>query len=255
MLLYRVRPDGRFVAVDDAGVARPLAGDPFATPARGWSLGEPLELSSDRLMAPLAPGKVVAIGRSYRDHALELDNPVPDEPILFLKSPGSVIGPGESIELPPESSRVEFEGEIALVVGRRLCRASPAEAAAAIFGVTCACDVTARDLQRRDPCFSRAKSFDTFCPLGPAIRLGASCESLELVTRVDGAERQRAAVTEMIWRPEELLAYASRMMTLEAGDLLLTGTPAGVGPLADGQLVEVEVAGVGVLSSPVRRRR
>jgi 2-keto-4-pentenoate hydratase/2-oxohepta-3-ene-1,7-dioic acid hydratase in catechol pathway len=150
---------------------------------------------------------------------------------------------------------VEFEGEIAVVVGRRLRRASAADAALGVLGVTAACDVTARDLQRRDPTFARAKSFDSFCPLGPAVRVDADLERLELVTRVNGTERQRATAEEMAWGIVELLVYASRMMTLEPGDVVLTGTPAGVGPLADGDRVEVEVSGVGVLANPVEAWR
>ena len=199
-----------------------------------------------------SPGKIIGIGRNYKEHVKELNNPMPAEPVIFLKAPSSVIAPGEAVVLPPESQRVEHEGEIAVVVGRRIRRAPPEEARAAVLGVTCANDVTARDLQRKDPCFSRAKSFDTFCPLGPAILTDADLEDLEVVTRVNGQERQRGHVRDMTWGIVDLLVYVSRMMTLEPGDVLLTGTPAGVGPLQDGDQVEVEVSGVGVLRNPVR---
>jgi 2-keto-4-pentenoate hydratase/2-oxohepta-3-ene-1,7-dioic acid hydratase in catechol pathway len=202
------------------------------------------------------PGKIIGIGRNYREHVKELNNPMPAEPVIFLKAPSSVIAPGEAVVLPPESQRVEHEGEIAVVIGSRIKRATAEEARAAVLGVTCANDVTARDLQRKDPCFSRAKSFDTFCPLGPAILTGPDLEELledlEVVTRVNGQERQRGHVRDMTWGIVDLLVYVSRMMTLEPGDVLLTGTPAGVGPLQDGDQVEVEVSGVGVLSNPVR---
>lgn len=198
------------------------------------------------------PGKIIGIGRNYKEHVKELNNPMPAEPVIFLKAPSSVIGPGDAVVLPPESQRVEHEGEIAVVVGRRIKCATPEEARAAVLGVTCANDVTARDLQRKDPCFSRAKSFDTFCPLGPAILTGPDLEDLEVVTRVNGQERQRGHVREMTWGIVDLLVYVSRMMTLEPGDVVLTGTPAGVGPLVDGDEVEVEVSGVGVLRNPVR---
>jgi 2-keto-4-pentenoate hydratase/2-oxohepta-3-ene-1,7-dioic acid hydratase in catechol pathway len=209
-------------------------------------------------MAPVHPGKLVCFGRSYREHAQELGNPVPEEPMLFLKAPSSVIGPESPIVLPPESARVEYEGEIALVVRRRLRRARAEDALDAVLGVTAACDVTARDLQRRDSRFSRAKSFDTFCPLGPAVRVvddPGELEELEVVTRLNGEERQRGRVDQMLWPLAELLAFASRMMTLEPGDVVLTGTPAGVGTLADGDVVEVEVTGVGVLRNPVEAWR
>jgi 2-keto-4-pentenoate hydratase/2-oxohepta-3-ene-1,7-dioic acid hydratase in catechol pathway len=252
MLLYRIAHEGHY-AVRQPGSAelRALESDPFETPPADWKLGHPVRFDPVMLLSPVVPGKIVGIGRNYREHVKELDNPMPAEPVIFLKAPSSVIGPYESVVLPPESQRVEHEGEIAVVVGSRIKRATPEEARAAVFGVTCANDVTARDLQRKDPCFSRAKSFDTFCPLGPAILLGADLEDLEVVTRVNGKERQRGHTRDMTWGIVNLLVYASRMMTLEPGDVLLTGTPAGVGPLLDGDQVEVEVSGVGVLRNRV----
>jgi 2-keto-4-pentenoate hydratase/2-oxohepta-3-ene-1,7-dioic acid hydratase in catechol pathway len=199
----------------------------------------------------------VGIGRNYHAHAAELGNPMPPEPLLFLKAPSSLVGPGEPVLLPPESERVEFEGEIAVVVGRRLARAGREEAAAAVLGVTCAVDVTARDLQRKDATFARGKSFDTFCPVGPALLVasasGPELGNLEVVTRINGEERQRGHTSQMEWGIVELLAYVSRHMTLEPGDLVLTGTPSGVGPLEEGDRIEVEVTGVGVLRNPVER--
>ncbi|HEX2255003.1 MAG TPA: fumarylacetoacetate hydrolase family protein [Thermoanaerobaculia bacterium] len=251
MLLYRIGPQGAYAAAEQGGEPRALLSDPYATPPASWELGQPVPLGGDGLprgvLAPVAPGKIVGIGRNYRDHAAELGNPMPAEPVIFLKAPSSVIGPGAAVVLPAASRQVEYEGEIALVVGRRIHRASRRQAAAAVFGVTAACDVTARDLQRRDPTFARGKSFDTFCPLGPAIRVGADLEDLEVVTRVDGAERQRGHARQMAWGLVELVAYASGIMTLEPGDVLLTGTPAGVGTLAAGNRLEVEVSGVGTL--------
>ncbi len=197
----------------------------------------------------------MGIGRNYVQHAKELGNPVPDEPLLFLKAPSSLIGPSAAVILPPESERVEFEGEIAVVLRQRLCRASADEARAAILGVTCACDVTARDLQRRDATFARGKSFDTFCPIGPALMLDPDLEALSVETRVNGEVRQQGSTTEMIWGVTELLIYASQMMTLEAGDVILTGTPEGVGPLAPGDRLEVEVSGVGVLENRIEAWR
>ena len=256
MLLYRIGPEGFYAATDDEGALRVLHSDPFEVRPGGWELGRELgERGVLGFLAPVAPSKIVCIGRNYRAHAEELGNPVPDEPVLFLKAPSSLIGPKSPVVLPPESERVEFEGEIAVVLRQRLRRATPAEARQAVLGVTCACDVTARDLQRRDPTFARAKSFDTFCPVGPAIQVEPDLDDLEVVTRVNGQERQRGHAGRMLWGILDLLSYASRMMTLEAGDLLLTGTPEGVGPLLDGDRLEVEVSGVGVLDNPVEAWR
>jgi 2-keto-4-pentenoate hydratase/2-oxohepta-3-ene-1,7-dioic acid hydratase in catechol pathway len=193
----------------------------------------------------------VVIGRNYAAHAAELGNEVPKVPLIFFKPNTAVIGPEESIIGPAASQEVAFEGELAVVIGR-ICRDVPPEQATdVIFGYTIGNDVTARDLQKKDGRFARAKGFDTFCPIGPAIRVGADLEDLEVVTRVNGTERQRGHTRMMAFQIADLLAYVSRMMTLEPGDVLLTGTPAGVGPLADGDQVEVEVSGVGVLANPV----
>jgi len=250
MILYRLGPDGAYV-VEDERRLRFLYSDPFETRPGDWEYGRQIESGLVGLLPPVKPGKVVGIGRNYAAHARELGNDLPAEPLVFLKSPGSLIGPTAPIVLPPESAEVHFEGEVAVVMRERLCRASREEAAAAVLGVTCANDVTARDLQRGDQTFARAKSFDTFCPLGPGILIDADLADLELVTRVNGEERQRSGVDLMLWDIPDLVAFVSRMMTLEPGDLILTGTPAGVGPLADGDRVEVEVSGVGVLASPV----
>jgi len=258
MLLYRLAPEGFYVAADpDApGRLRALYSDPFETLPGGWELGRDVDPATARFLPPVRPGKIVAIGRNYAEHAKELGNAVPEEPLFFLKAISAVVGPNAPIVLPPESQRVEHEGEIAVVLRRRLTRGATAdEARGAVLGVTCANDVTARDLQKKDGRFARAKGFDTFCPLGPAIRVGADLEDLEVVLRVNGAERQRGHVRLMAFPIVDLLLYVSRMMTLEAGDVLLTGTPAGVGPLAEGDRVEVEIPGVGVLSNPVEAWR
>ena len=254
MLLYRLGPDGAYAVASEAGT-RFLYSDPFETPPGAWEYGRVIEAELPSLLAPVLPRKIVGVGRNYVEHAAELGNEVPPEPLLFLKAPTSVIGPASPIVLPPESENVHFEGEIAVVVARRLTRPDLEEAAAAILGVTCSCDVTARDLQRSDATFARAKSFDSFCPLGPAILVGEPEESLELVTRVNGEERQRGTTSQMVFGIVELTAYVASMMTLEAGDVLLAGLPAGVGPLRAGDEVEVEVEGVGVLRNPVQASR
>lgn len=197
------------------------------------------------------PSKIVCVGRNYAEHAREFGNAVPETPLLFLKPPSALIGPGEPILLPPEAERVEHEAEIAVVVGRRLRFASPAEAESAIGAIACANDVTARDLQRADSQWTRAKGFDTFCPVGPAVG-GVDWHSLEIIARVNGQERQRGRSAEMVFPIPDLLAYISTIMTLEEGDLVLTGTPAGTSQLNDGDVVEIEIPGVGVLSNPVK---
>ena len=198
------------------------------------------------------PGKIVCVGRNYREHAKELGNEVPAEPLIFLKPPSSVIGEGTPIVLPPVSSRVEFEGEIGVVIGKALRRATEQEARAGIRGVLAVNDVTARDLQKSDGQWTRAKGFDTFCPLGPLHAAPDDLTAITVVTRVNGAERQRATAATMVFSIPALLRYISSIMTLEPGDLVATGTPAGVGPLADGDVVEVELEGLSRIRNPVQ---
>jgi len=206
----------------------------------------------DSAEAPPRPSKIVAVGRNYREHAAELGNAVPDaEPLLFLKAPSSLVIDGSDIVLPPESARVDYEGELALVIGRRVKRWPQERWLDALAGVCCANDVTARDLQKKDGQFARAKSFDTFCPIGPAIVPGIDPSDLALETRVNGAVRQSSRTSQMVFSPAFLVAYISRMMTLLPGDLILTGTPAGIGALSAGDRVEVEIEGVGVLANRV----
>lgn len=256
MLLYRVAPEGFFaVAETPDAPLRLLSSDPFTTRPGGFELGRRLDRATTSSLPPVAPGKIVCVGRNYRAHAEELGNPMPAEPLLFLKPPSAVIGPRVPIVLPPESGRVEHEGEIAVVLGQRLHRGDAAAARDAILGVTCGNDVTARDLQKKDVQFTRAKGFDTFCPLGPGIRLDADLEDLEVVTRVGGVERQRGHARQMAFSVVDILVYVAAIMTLEPGDVVLTGTPAGVGPLVAGDVVEVEIPGVGVLANPVEARR
>jgi 2-keto-4-pentenoate hydratase/2-oxohepta-3-ene-1,7-dioic acid hydratase in catechol pathway len=198
-----------------------------------------------------SPSKIVCIGRNYVEHARELGNEVPPEPLIFLKPPSSVIGDGEAILLPPQSRRVEFEGEIAVVLRTQLRRASSREAEEAIGAIVAANDVTARDLQKSDGQWTRAKGFDTFCPLGTPGE-PPPLDELVVVTRVNGEERQRASSHQMVFGIPHLLAYVSEIMTLNAGDVVLTGTPAGVGQLEPGDTVEVEIEGVSRVRNPVR---
>lgn len=202
-----------------------------------------------------SPSKIVCVGRNYRAHAAELGNEVPAEPLLFFKPPSSLIGAGQAIELPPGVGRVDYEGEIGLVMGREARDVDEAEAWSYVEAVVPLNDVSARDLQRKDDQWARAKGFDTFCPVGtpvPVDRVDTS--NLQVVTRVNGQERQRGHVDQLAFSIPFLVSYVSRIMTLVPGDLLATGTPEGVAPLAKGDTVEVEIPGVGVLSNPVRAR-
>src|SRR3954471_13844688 len=205
-------------------------------------------------MAIARPSKIVCIGRNYSEHAKELGHDVPKEPLFFLKPPSSIVGNGDAIEVSPQSQQVEHEGEIGLIIGKRLRNASPRDAAAGIRGIVALNDVTARDLQRKDSQWTRAKGFDTFCPIGEAGGVPNDLSSLTVVTRVNGEERQRGAAAEMIFAIPGLLAYVSNVMTLEPDDVVATGTPAGVGALTPGDEVEVEIVGVSRVKNPVRTR-
>jgi 2-keto-4-pentenoate hydratase/2-oxohepta-3-ene-1,7-dioic acid hydratase in catechol pathway len=201
---------------------------------------------------PVRPSKIVCVGRNYVAHAKELGNDVPPVPMLFLKPPSALIGPGEPIVLPGTSRKVAYEAEIGVVIGTRVRDADAAQAERAIGGYVCVNDVTCRDLQKSDGQWGRAKGYDTFCPVGPAVRSGLDWRTLEVIGRVNGQERQRAPATDMHFSIPALVSFISGIMTLEPGDLIATGTPAGVGPLHDGDVVEVEIPGVGILSNPVR---
>jgi 2-keto-4-pentenoate hydratase/2-oxohepta-3-ene-1,7-dioic acid hydratase in catechol pathway len=208
-------------------------------------------LSECRLLAPVLPGKIVAVGLNYRAHAEELEMAVQAEPILFMKPRSAVIGPGQTIVRPARSVQVDYEAELAVVVGRRCKEVPPASASDYIAGYTCGNDVTARDLQKVDGQWTRAKSFDTFCPLGPWIVPEAPAPRARVSALIDGAEVQHGFVGDMIVSPLELLSFASCIMTLEPGDVIMTGTPPGVGSLAAGQTATIVVEGVGKLSNPV----
>ena len=197
------------------------------------------------------PGKIVCVGRNYAEHAKELGNEVPKEPLIFLKAPSSVIAEGDAIVLPNLSKHVEHEGEIGIIVGSRLRKASESEAKDSIAAIVAVNDVTARDLQKTDGQWTRAKGFDTFCPMGKPASKFPSLDDLTVVTRVNGEERQRGHSADMVFQIPTLLAYISGIMTLEPGDLIATGTPAGVSRLHPGDVVEVEIVGVSKVSNPV----
>lgn len=197
------------------------------------------------------PGKIVCVGRNYREHAKELGNDVPTAPLLFLKPPSAVIAPGAPIVMPKASQRVDFEGEVGVVIGTPLRRATPAQCTAGIRGVVALNDVTARDLQKSDGQWTRAKGFDTFCPIGPLSPGVPPLDAITVVTRVNGEEKQRASSAEMVLSIPELLSYISHIMTLEPGDVVATGTPAGIAPLEPGDMVEVELVGLSIVRNPV----
>jgi len=231
-----------------------ITGDPLYTPIQ--FIGERVALEDARLLAPVIPrSKVIGVGRNYAAHAAELGNEVPAEPLCFLKPNTSVIGPGDPIQLPIQSENVHYEGELAVVIGR-ICRDVPRERVPeVVLGYTAANDVTARDLQARDGQWWRAKGFDTFCPLGPYLVTDLDPADLHLVTRRDGKVVQDGRTSQMIFDIPTLVAHVSAVMTLLPGDVILTGTPEGVGPLLEGQRVEVEIERIGTLSNPVVRRR
>ena len=225
-----------------------LAGDPF----QGIQPGDrdyPLEELV--VMAPCSPTKAVCVGLNYRDHAEELNLAVPEEPVLFLKPPTAVIGHGESIILPLSSRQVDYEAELAVVIGRLCRRVKPGEARDYIFGYTCANDVTARDLQRKDGQWTRAKSFDTFLPLGPYIVNDLDPGDVTVSLRLNGIIRQKSSTENLVYSVPELVSFVSGIMTLVPGDIILTGTPGGVGFLSTGDRVEVEIEGIGALSNGV----
>jgi 2-keto-4-pentenoate hydratase/2-oxohepta-3-ene-1,7-dioic acid hydratase in catechol pathway len=229
---------------------RDISGPPWST----WSQGSRAwPVANVRLLAPVEPGKIVCVGRNYAAHAAELGNEVPKEPLIFLKPPSAIIGPGEPIVLTTQSQRVEHEGELALIVGRRCSHLKDSDDVLPyLLGYSCLNDVTARDLQKSDVQFTRAKGFDTFCPVGPHIETQLDPLDVLVETHVNGALRQSGRTSLMAYPVAFIVRWISRVMTLYPGDLIATGTPAGVGPLVAGDVVEVSVGGVGVLRNPVQ---
>lgn len=218
----------------------------------------PAAVATVKLLAAVVPTKIVCVGRNYGDHAKELGNDVPKEPLLFLKPPSALLAPGEAILRPAVSTRVDYEGELGIIIGKQARDlADDADVAPYIRGYVCVNDVTARDLQKSDGQWTRAKGFDTFCPVGPWVVDGASLDpqdGVELTTRLNGEVKQHGSTHDMIFGVPTLIRYISRIFTLEPGDLIATGTPAGVGPMVAGDEVEVEIAGLGILRNPVKDR-
>ena len=220
-----------------------------------YAFVDEVKMEEVRLLPPCAPTKIVCVGRNYAEHAKELGNQVPSEPLIFLKPPSSLIASGDAIVYPPISQRVDFEGELGIVIGRQARRVKAGDAGDYILGYTCVNDVTARDLQRKDGQWTRGKGCDTFCAVGPCLAPAADVEfdALRVRTVVDGAVKQDGPVSDMIFSPGAIIAFVTAFMTLEPGDLIATGTPPGVGPLEPGSVVRVEIDGIGVLENPVVR--
>jgi len=235
--------------ITEDSIVAPVEGHPFVEIRPEGSV---LKLANVRLLAPVLPSKVVCVGKNYREHAAEMGGEAPEEPLLFLKPSTSVIGSGDPIDLPWQSEQVEHEGELAVVIGR-MCKDVPVDRVNdVIFGYTIANDVTARDLQKSDGQWTRAKGFDTFCPIGPWIQTELNPADADITVTVNGEQRQHSGIDAMVHDVPALVAYVSSCMTLLPGDVILTGTPAGVGPLVAGDSVSVGITGIGTLTNPVR---
>ena len=215
----------------------------------GTATGDSVALADAELLAPISPSKIVAVGRNYAEHARELGNEAPSEPIIFLKPPSAVLAPNGTIVRPPKSQRVDFEGELVIVIGKTARNVQRADWRSVVLGFTCANDVTARDLQKKEGQWTRGKGWDTFCPVGPIVSDEVDINRLTLETRVNGELRQHGSTADFIFGISGLLAYITAAITLEPGDLILTGTPAGVGPVSAGDQVEVSVPGLGALKN------
>ena len=235
-----------WVAGNDVGV---IVGTPYEGFRRSVTQ---IKLKDIKLLPPVAPSKIICVGRNYAAHVEELNNTVPEVPLLFLKPPSTIIGPGETIILPPQSQQVEHEGELAVVIGKKSRWLTPENALEVVLGYTVANDVTARDLQKRDKQWTRGKGFDTFCPVGPWIETEFDAADAVITTTVNGELRQMGSTRDMVFQIRQLLAYVSSVMTLEPGDLLLTGTPSGVGQIFDGDEVEVSIEKLGALKNLVK---
>ena len=247
--LYRLSHDGapRYVLARGEDEPRLIEGDPFGK----YELGEPAHLQAAALLPPVAPTKVVCIGLNYKDHAAEMNKPLPPEPLMFMKPSTSVIGPADAIRLPMWAGEIHHESELGVVIGKRACRVKASEAMDFVLGLTCATDVTARELQKKDVQYTRAKGFDTFAPIGPCVAIGLDPSALAIEGLVSGQMRQSSNTRELIFGVPVLIEFISRVMTLLPGDVILTGTPSGVGPLKPGDTFTVRIEGIGELTNRV----
>jgi 2-keto-4-pentenoate hydratase/2-oxohepta-3-ene-1,7-dioic acid hydratase in catechol pathway len=247
---YRIAlADGPRHVVEENGEWHIVEGDIFER----WTQGEAIASAGTRMLAPVLPSKIVAIGLNYSDHAAEQGKPVPAEPMMFLKPSTAVIGPGEPIMVPEGAGRIDHEAEVGVVIGTRALRVKEADALRYVFGLTCVNDVTARDLQKKDVQYTRAKGFDTFAPVGPCIATGLDLAApVRIEGLVNGERRQASSTASLIFGIPRLIAHITAVMTLLPGDIISTGTPAGIGPLKAGDRVTIKVEGVGELTNPVR---
>jgi 2-keto-4-pentenoate hydratase/2-oxohepta-3-ene-1,7-dioic acid hydratase in catechol pathway len=236
----------------EADIVRELSGSPWG----GWVEGHTIwDLKNVRFLAPCEPSKIVGIGRNYAAHAAELGNELPKEPLIFLKAPSAIIGPDEPILLPDASNRVEHEAELGVIIGKKCSHLSDdVDPLSYVLGYTCLNDVTARDIQKRDGQWTRGKGFDTFCPFGPVLETELDFASAKIETRVNKLKKQSAPLSEMLFSVDVIIRWIAQVMTLEPGDVIATGTPAGVGPLVPGDVVEVTVTGIGTLLNTVIAR-
>ena len=238
----RVLLDG----VDGAPRAGRLDGDRVLLDGGGQ-----VRFSPEQLDVPCVPSKIIGVGTNYRAHALEMKKPLPEEPLLFMKPPSALIRTGAPIVRPNGYQRTDYEGELGVVIGRRARRVREADALDYVAGYTIVNDVTVRDLQVKDGQFTRAKGFDSFCPVGPCVVSGIDPSNLRIITRLNGEVRQDSSTSDLIFSVAKIIEVASRVMTLEPGDLISTGTPSGVGPIAPGDVVEIEIENIGILRNPV----
>ena len=246
--IYRVEQTGRqLYVVQVDGRWHELEGDVFGE----YAAGLPIAPADFHQLAPVEPSKIVAVGLNYKDHAREMNKPLPEEPLIFLKPSTAVIGPGEAIVLPPGVGRVDYEAELGIVIGKRARRVAASNAADYILGLTCVNDVTARELQARDVQYTRAKGFDTFAPVGPAVAVGVDGSALDVEAWLNGERRQGSNTRELICDIGHLVEFISSVMTLLPGDVISTGTPSGVGPVQAGDRIVVKVSGVGELTNTV----
>lgn len=245
--LYRIEHNGgaRY-ALESDGEFRLVEGDIF-----NGSLQKGEAVTPSRFLTPVVPSKVVAIGLNYKDHAAEMNKPLPPEPLMFLKPSTAVVGPGDAIRIPPNAGEIHYEAELGVVIGKRASRVPADKAMDHVFGLTCLIDVTARELQRKDVQYTRAKGFDTFAPIGPCVAIGLDPASLDIEGWLNGERKQASNTKQLIFSVPQIVAFISNVMTLLPGDVIATGTPSGVGPLKSGDRFTVKIEGIGELSNPV----
>jgi 2-keto-4-pentenoate hydratase/2-oxohepta-3-ene-1,7-dioic acid hydratase in catechol pathway len=254
--LYRIERNGTARnAVERGGALYEASGDPFGKYSVGAEIAAGLNGPGLKVLAPVAPSKIVCVGLNYKDHAAETGKPLPAEPLLFIKPSTAVIGPGQAIRIPPGVGRVDYEAELGLVIGRRAHRVPRAQAWEYILGMIAVNDVTARDLQKKETQFTRCKGFDTFAPIGPCVAVGLRDVAPMVESRLNGERRQSSSISQLIFPIDMLVEYITFVMTLEPGDVIATGTPAGIGPMKAGDTITVSVEGVGDLTNPVEAER